>query len=180
MVTWRAVFSSLPWCWGDCGGDAAWRGVRGRAGGIGGGGCPVYAGHAVPAVHGLLQEAGTTRTRTASRWSGPSPECLWAATFSSTSATTTGQPIKVTDLTVEGVKLSEGLAQTSLPKTPDVRFQASILLSELPKDQIEKLKSAGTPVWWKPEPNELPAGGIGEIVMRMRRDPKIGRFTSAL
>jgi hypothetical protein len=85
----------------------------------------------------------------------------------------TNEPIKIVDLTLQGVKMSEGLAQTHFPKGVDERFQASILLSDLPKTEIAKLVAAGTPVWWKPEPMNVPAGGVAEIVIRMRRDPSV-------
>jgi len=85
-------------------------------------------------------------------------------------------PIKVTDLTIEGVKLSEGLGVTETPEQPDDKFGASIRLSKLPADKIALLESAGTPVWWKPEPKDVPAGGMGEVVVRLRRSPRIERI----
>ena len=84
--------------------------------------------------------------------------------------------IKITDLTIEGVKLSAGIGVTETPERTEDKFGASILLSELPKDRIDLLKAAGTPVWWKAEPEELPAGAIGEIVIRLRRDPEIEKL----
>ena len=88
-------------------------------------------------------------------------------------------PIKVTDLTIEGVKLSEALAATDKPEQPEDKFGSSILLSKLPKDQIEALKAAGTPVWWKAEPREVPPGGMGEVVVRLRRSPSTGKPLAA-
>lgn len=89
---------------------------------------------------------------------------------------TGAEPVKIVDLTIQGVKMSEGLAPTHYPKAVDERFQASILLSELPKSEIDKLVAAGTPVWWKPEPMNVPAGGVAEIVIRLRRAPKVANL----
>jgi len=86
---------------------------------------------------------------------------------------TGNDPVKVTDLTIEGVRLSEGLGVTHKPRSPEDRYGSSILLSKLPEDQIELLKSAGTPVWWKAEPGQVPAGGLAEIVLRLRRNPEL-------
>ena len=86
-------------------------------------------------------------------------------------------PIKVTVLTLQGIKLSEALGVTETPQDPDEKFGASVLLSKLPQEQIDLLKSAGTPVWWKAEPQEVPAGGFGEVVIRLRRDPTIEKLS---
>lgn len=86
-------------------------------------------------------------------------------------------PLKVTDLTLQGVKLSEGIGVTDKPERAEDKFGASVLLSKLPKDKIEVLKSAGFPVWWKPEPRTVPPGGVGEIVIRMKRNPSIPKLS---
>jgi hypothetical protein len=86
------------------------------------------------------------------------------------------EPVKITDLVVEGIKLSEGLGVTHTPKNVDERYQSSVYLSTLPKEQIEKLKSLGEPVWWKAEPTTVEGGHWGEIVLRLRRDPPKGNL----
>ena len=88
--------------------------------------------------------------------------------------------ITVTDLTLEGIKLSEGIGVTDKPKSPEDKFGASVLLSKLPKEQIDRLKAAGQPVWWKQEPRVVPAGGMGEIVIRMKRNPVPERISVGL
>lgn len=80
------------------------------------------------------------------------------------------QPAKVTDLLIEGIEMSKALAKTK--DDAGGLDGHSILVSDLPKDKIEKLKDAGHPVWWKAEPSELQPGQIGQIVIRMRRPPK--------
>lgn len=97
---------------------------------------------------------------------------------------TSGSAVKVTDLTMDSIRLSEGIGKTHEPSNVQDKYGSSILLSSLPEDQINRLKAAGSPVWWKAEPRELAPGDIGEIVIRLRRVPlvdrlKIGILTSA-
>ncbi|MGC8863360.1 MAG: hypothetical protein ACP5R5_11400, partial [Armatimonadota bacterium] len=70
-----------------------------------------------------------------------------------------------------------------LGKTNDASgdlFGHSIAVSKLPAAQIEKLKSAGEPIWWKAEPRSVAAGGVGQIVMRLRRRPSAGAINIAI
>lgn len=91
----------------------------------------------------------------------------------------TSEPLKVEDVLLQGVSLVEGLP----PDTPyqgvrgDPKYATSIRFSKLPKDQIDKLVAAGTPVWWKVEPMIIPPGGMGEVTIRLRRDPKVDELT---
>ena len=89
---------------------------------------------------------------------------------------TTAQPIKLIDIKIQGIRLSEALAQDSHPERAEDRYRSSLLISKLPKQQIDKLKDAGWPVWWKPEPPTVEPGGYGEIVIRLRRVPKPARI----
>ena len=84
------------------------------------------------------------------------------------------QEIKLTDVMLEGVKLSEGLGVTEKPEKAEVQYGASVLLSKLPKAQTDLLESAGRPLWWKVDPLVLSAGAIGKVVIRLKRDPKPG------
>ena len=85
---------------------------------------------------------------------------------------TSGAPITVSDLTIEGIKMSEALAKNWIPPKLEQRYDSSVLLSKLPKDNIAKVMDAGWPVWWMPEPLTIQPGAQGEIVIRMRRNPK--------
>ncbi len=84
----------------------------------------------------------------------------------------TDRPVKISDLTLQGVRLSAALAMGEKPTSPEDSYHSSILFSKLPASDIETLKAAGWPVWWKPEPDTVPAGGCGEIVIRLKRSPK--------
>lgn len=85
---------------------------------------------------------------------------------------TTGKAVKFTDLAINGIKLSEGLGMDEPPKRAEDKFRASIYMSKLPKEKISALEDAGAPVWWKPMPFTVQPGGLAEIVLRLRRNPK--------
>lgn len=89
---------------------------------------------------------------------------------------TSKEDLKITDLTMQGVKLSQALEVSNYQKQPSDKFIASLHLSQLPKEKIDMLKEAGAPVWWKPEPMLVPAGSLGEIVVRLRRAPKVDKL----
>jgi len=85
---------------------------------------------------------------------------------------TGSSPMTINDLTIEGIKMSEGLARNWIPKQLDQRYDCSILISKLPKAQIDTLMDAGWPVWWMPEPLTIQPGAQGEIVIRLKHSPK--------
>jgi len=87
-------------------------------------------------------------------------------------------PFKPVDLALEGIRLSEGLGQSK--DTVGEFHGHSILLSKLPKGSIELLKKAGHPAWWKPEPGVVERGGIGQIVIRLKREPRLEKLSIAI
>ena len=90
----------------------------------------------------------------------------------------TGHPLEVKDVLLEGVSLAEGVAPEHKPKNhPDDKYPSSLQFSRLPKEQIDKLVAAGEPVWWKAEPMVVPPGGYGHVTIRLRRDPKVETLT---
>ena len=89
-----------------------------------------------------------------------------------------GQPLEVKDVLLEGVSLAQGVAPEHKPKGhPDDKYPSSLKFSKLPKDQLDKLVAAGEPVYWKVEPMVVPAGGYGQVTVRLRRDPKVEKLT---
>jgi hypothetical protein len=89
---------------------------------------------------------------------------------------TGGSPVTVNDLTIDGIKMSEALAKNWEPEKPEQRFDCSLLISKLPKDQINKAMDLGWPAWWMPEPQTIEPGAQGEIRIRMHRVPKPGEL----
>lgn len=105
---------------------------------------------------------------------------------------TGSSPMTVSDLTIgtppsspptggtkggsEGVKMSEALIKDEELQRAEDRYRSSILLSKLPKTQIEKLKEYGWPAWWLPEPRTVQPGEQGEIVLRLKRPTKPGQL----
>jgi len=83
-----------------------------------------------------------------------------------------GPPADITDVELDGVSLAKALA---LAKKETSGFHpASIHFPGLPSPELDRLIAAGEPVWWKADPSSVPAGGFGEIVIRLRRAPKAG------
>lgn len=87
-------------------------------------------------------------------------------------ANTTGKPLTPTDLTIQGIPLSQGLGKLGRTARAEDKYYSSILFSKLPKQQTDGLKDAGWPVWWKPDPPTVEPGQCGKIIVRMRRNPK--------
>jgi hypothetical protein len=85
---------------------------------------------------------------------------------------TTSKPITVNDLAIDGVKMSEALGQEAYPERAEDKFRASVLISKLPKDQIDKVMVAGWPAWWKPEPKTVEPGACGSVIIRLHRNPQ--------
>lgn len=79
-------------------------------------------------------------------------------------------PATITDLEIQGIKMSVALQKTD-DTVGDLRG-ASVLIAKLPKEKIELLKDAGQPMWWKAEPTTIEPGAMGQIVVRLRREPK--------
>ncbi|HSW46419.1 MAG TPA: hypothetical protein VLM89_12695 [Phycisphaerae bacterium] len=92
------------------------------------------------------------------------------ATFRNTGS----EALEVKDVLMQGVSLADAVAFESQAKVPGMEaIPASIKFSKLPAEQIDKLVEAGEPVWWKVEPTLIPPGGMGEVTIRLRRDPKV-------
>ncbi len=90
-------------------------------------------------------------------------------------------PLQVSDVLLSGVSLCEGIApQPGVKVTGEDRFPSSLLFSNLPRAQIDRLMTAGEPVWWKAEPMSIPPGGMGEVTVRLRRDPRVDRLRVGL
>ncbi len=90
-------------------------------------------------------------------------------------------PLEVKDFHLDGVSVVEGVAYNTDEEVTgrDVAI-ASLQFSDLPADQIARLEAAGEPVWWKVKPTVIPPGGWGELIVRLRRDPKADHVTLTL
>ncbi len=84
------------------------------------------------------------------------------------------EPITAKDVLLEGVSLAQGVAFESEPKVVGVdQSPASVRYSKLPKEQIDRLMKAGEPVWWKVQPTPIAPGAMGQVTIRLRRDPQV-------
>ncbi len=79
--------------------------------------------------------------------------------------------IAVKDVMMEDVSLAAAIARSDLRKYRKYLDAYSIYYSKLPTRQIEKIKKAGWPIWWRFDPKTLRPGEIGEIIVRLRYQP---------
>jgi len=82
-------------------------------------------------------------------------------------------PFIVKDVLLNSISLTEGIAPEPSPKGDKNKYSSSILFSKLPKEQIDRLIAAGEPVWWKIDPEPIPPGGMAELTVRLRRNPRL-------
>ncbi len=80
-------------------------------------------------------------------------------------------PLTISDIAIEGIKLSEGLGRTN--DACGELYGHSIAVSKIPDSAKQKLRNAGEPVWWKAEPRTVAPKGLGQIVIRLKRQPKV-------
>lgn len=78
-------------------------------------------------------------------------------------------PLEVGDILLDGVSLVEGVRMSE--RESRGYYGSSIRYSKLPKEQIDRLVAAGSPVWWKVNPEVVAPGGLGEVIIRLRRAP---------
>lgn len=82
-----------------------------------------------------------------------------------------GPLLEIRDVRLAGISLNEALAFSKQRKRKDF---ASVYFAKLPPATLDKLLQAGEPVWWKADPVKVDAGGIAEIVVRLRQQPRSG------
>lgn len=81
------------------------------------------------------------------------------------------QAVRVQDVMLEGLSLKESVAISEDKKAAGIH-PASIYFSKKSKADVDKLVSLGEPQWWKVDPAEIPAGGMADIVIRLRAKPR--------
>lgn len=81
-------------------------------------------------------------------------------------------PLGVEDVLLEGISLRRAIAFSQETRKQGLH-PASLLFSNLPPEQRERLVALGEPVWWRVEPPSIPAQGAGEVFVRLRRRPPV-------
>lgn len=79
--------------------------------------------------------------------------------------------VTIQDVLLEGVSLKRAVAFSEQGKLRENLHAASIHFSDLPAAERDRLISAGEPIWWKVDPQPIPAGGTAEVVVRLRLAP---------
>ena len=82
---------------------------------------------------------------------------------------TTTEPVRIEDMLLNGASVAKGILREASSRG---KYFSSLAYSKLPPTQIEQLVAAGEPVWWKTEPIQISPGGMGEITVRLRREPR--------
>jgi len=90
----------------------------------------------------------------------------------------TNRGLEVADVLLDDVSLSQAIASSE--DEIGGHRPASLHFSTLSEAQRGQLIAAGEPVWWKADPHSVPAGGCGEIVIRLRRAPQTAHVSIAV
>ncbi|MHC4442896.1 MAG: hypothetical protein ACYTF1_14680 [Planctomycetota bacterium] len=90
------------------------------------------------------------------------------------------RPLDIKDIYLNGVSLTEGVARGKEVRGKKDKYASSIFFSRLPTEKIDLLIAAGEPVWWKIDPVPIPAGGMAELTIRLRRNPRLKRLNIEL
>ena len=77
---------------------------------------------------------------------------------------TGGGPVTVTDATVKGYSLEDILQDGDIIGARSLYYNWDIPPADL-------VTGAGEPVWYKASPRTIPAGGVGQVVVRLRYIP---------
>ena len=81
------------------------------------------------------------------------------------------QAVTIDDVLLAGVSLTQAVSETDARKFKKHFRANSIHFSKLSETDRQKLVNAGEPVWWRVEPKQVPAGGVAEVYVRLRRSP---------
>ena len=118
----------------------------------------------------------------------PEFEALWRkdlipATNTALKATLTGggihvyllntnqQPVVIQDVLVEGISLTQAIAETDARKFKKYLRASSIYFSKLSEADKQQLIALGEPVWWRVDPRKVAPGAVTEVFIRLRKSP---------
>ena len=93
---------------------------------------------------------------------------------------TNRQPVVLEDVLLEGISLKQAIAETLERKFKKHLRANSIYFSSLAPAEKQKLLDLGEPVWWRTDPKTLPSGAVGEVLVRLRKDPPGTRLNCTL
>ncbi len=91
---------------------------------------------------------------------------------------TSAQTVAISDLQFAGTSLNDAIAFGD--HKAGRMHPANIHFSKLSKIEIEGLKAAGDPVWWKADPASVPPDGFAEITLRLRRNVRTNAIQLAV
>ncbi len=97
-------------------------------------------------------------------WGDSIPNCYVGGALAVYVRNTGGGSVTISDFTINGTGLANGI-RCKTDKTYRCDQYACSVYYPSPK---QVLIDAGEPIWWRVEPNPIPAGGTAEIFVRMR------------
>lgn len=86
------------------------------------------------------------------------------------------QPISITRVLLDGIDLSRHLAPRPSHQERGGVHAASFLLNDAattPPAVRDRLEALGAPLWYQVRPNPVPPGGFTEVMVRLRRLPRV-------
>ena len=84
---------------------------------------------------------------------------------------TSSQPIVIEDVLLEGISLTQAIAETTQRKFKKHLYASSIYFSKLAQPDKQRLIDLGEPVWWRVEPRTVAPGAVTEVYVRLRKSP---------
>jgi hypothetical protein len=84
---------------------------------------------------------------------------------------TNAHPVVIEDVLLEGISLTQGIAETTQRKFKKHLYASSIYFSKLTQPERQRLIDAGEPIWWRVVPKAVEPGAVSEMLIRLRREP---------
>ena len=79
--------------------------------------------------------------------------------------------VVVEDVLVEGISLTQAIAESQERKFKKHLRASSLYFSRLPPAEKQRLIALGEPIWWRVAPKTVAPGAVAEVLIRLRKDP---------
>ncbi len=84
---------------------------------------------------------------------------------------TNSGPAVIEDVLLEGISLTQAIANTTERKFKKHLLASSLYFSKLSPAQRKQIVDVGEPVWWRASPKVVEPGAVAEVLIRLRKDP---------
>ena len=93
---------------------------------------------------------------------------------------TGSQPVVIEDVLLEGISLTQAIAETDARKFKKHLRANSLYFSKLPEADKQRLIDLGEPVWWRVDPKTVASGAVTEVYIRLRKSPPVAGLNCRL